>query len=498
MSKITGQSHSGSFLIEGREILGTLEEAGEQTNLYLHDPKFFNVGRKAETTVHGKLHNLIKVSLLDCLCPGTGSLGMQGDRIHTANVFPHYIVSGDRHLGDEEKVISQIHFRIGDADTLFYDFDAFGEVIHSEKFIRDIVNANQRPGEPETPVGEYPHIFYFTGVYDVADFDTPIGRFGARHSPSYKFPGPHGFEFNNAIVTSLAFTDPVNFRTALQGLIDVQRYLGLLIGRPQNVTGIVLAIPEPGRKHPHLLEVDWSMIYRYDYATEKRNPHPMDVLIDPIGAKESFAAITRTYFSKGDAWQTPRSRFYGNFAERRHYSVDRLVSAANMFDILPDSLLGEPPKLVEAVRTAKETARVAFKALPPSADRESILGALGRLGKWTLKKKIASRLESFAPLVEDRLPELGLVCDKAVNARNYFVHGGDQEFDYNKFERLLWMFVDTLEFTFAASDLADAGWNLRTWMDKSSISHRFGGFVHEYRSDLALLKKALAEAKDGG
>jgi hypothetical protein len=186
-------------------------------------------------------------------------------------------------------------------------------------------------------------------------------------------------------------------------------------------------------------------------------------------------------------------RYANNFEEGRSYTIDRLVSAANMFDILPDSVFGPAPVLGADVLAAQKTARQAFKVLADSPDRVSILSALGRLGKWTLKKKIASRLPKFVTEAQDRYPELTMVTEEAVNARNFFVHGGQREFDHGKYERLLWFFVDTLEFVFAASDLGEAGWSVKAWADRSSVSHPFGSYTLEYKADLALLKKALAE-----
>jgi hypothetical protein len=493
MSKIKGKTLSGSFTIEAREILGNLTEAGEKTHLNLHDPEFFNISRDPETCIQGKLHNLIKVSLLDCICPGTGWQGMGEERMSTARVFPHYVISGTTHIGPHDKVITEIDFCINDATALFYDFDAFGSVIHGEKFIKEIANGGRDGNRVAT--GPHPKIFYFTGVYEMARIETALGTFTARHAPSYNFPGPWGFNFKNTIVTALEFAEPVTFNIALQRLIDLKRYLSLLVGRPQNITNIVLTVPEEGEEHPNRLDVDWSLLRSVDDSEESRSPNPRDVLVDPIGDKTGFAAMTTAYFSRQDAWRTPRGRFYTNFEKHRFYSVDRLIGAANMFDILPSEIFGPPPTLSPELLTAQQTARDAFRPLAHSPDRASVLGALSRLGTWSLKKKIASRLDKFLPKVADRFPELAMVTEKAVNARNFYVHGGEREFDYDEWDRTRNFFVDALEFVFAASDLAEAGWNPRTWMNHSSISHRFGGFVYEYEQDLKQLKMALVGNK---
>jgi hypothetical protein len=494
MSKISDQTHSGTFTIKGRDILGNLKVAGDKSDLHLYDKDFFHIGDDASDCIHGTLHDLTKVSLFQNICPGTGSQGGKAGHISVAHAFPHYVISGDYHLLPDAKVITRIDFRINDADMLFYDHDAFGEVIRSARFIEQIANANGEVRGKKVETGPYPHIFYFTGMYSMAKIPTAIGTVTADHSPSYRWPGPWGIEFNNRIVTGLDFDTPLDFTTALRRLIDLQRYLELLIGRPQNLTDVTLTVPVEGEEHPPRLSVDWSLLNSYDYSDEDRRPQPHDMLIEPIAAKEQFSDVTAKYFGRSDTWETARMRFATNFDKHRHYTIGRLVSAANIFDILPDVTYGAPPVLPSEIQEARTKAREIFKSLPASGDRESILSALGRLGKWSLKKKIASRLEKFLPVVVHKLPELGMVTERAVDCRNFFVHGGDRKFDYIKHERLLWFFVDTLEFVFAASDLTEAGWDVKAWVDKrTSLSHRFGGYVFEYLADLKLLKQALAE-----
>jgi hypothetical protein len=70
----------------------------------------------------------------------------------------------------------------------------------------------------------------------------------------------------------------------------------------------------------------------------------------------------------------------------------------------------------ENVEEAKRVAKAAFRKLPDSVDRSSVLGALGRVGKWTLKKKIASRLDKVIDQVAERFPEIAMVTEEASTA----------------------------------------------------------------------------------
>ena len=57
----------------------------------LHHPEFFFVEAKADLTVHGKLTDLTRVSLLGCLGAVVAMPTMRGDeRYHTANERKDY------------------------------------------------------------------------------------------------------------------------------------------------------------------------------------------------------------------------------------------------------------------------------------------------------------------------------------------------------------------------------------------------------------------------
>ena len=79
-----------------------------------------------------------------------------------------------------------------------------------------------------------------------------------------------------------------------------------------------------------------------------------------------------------------RVQFSDGFSNGNQYDVRRLVSSANMFDILPASAVPNDVELSDELQKAKAEARRIFKDLPRSAERDSVLGALGRLGKASL------------------------------------------------------------------------------------------------------------------
>jgi len=152
--------------------------------------------------------------------------------------------------------------------------------------------------------------------------------------------------------------------------------------------------------------------------------------------------------------------------------------------------------LTEELSKAQTESRIMFRALPQSPERASILNALGRLGKSNLKHKVRYRAQKLIDVGGEWFPELSKVTDEAVNCRNYYVHGTEQRFDYDRNFDLVTFFTNTLEFVFAASDLIEAGWDLKSWVLRgTTMSHPFGSYRANYPMGLKRLGEALAIAK---
>ena len=161
-----------------------------------------------------------------------------------------------------------------------------------------------------------------------------------------------------------------------------------------------------------------------------------------------------------------------------------------MFDILPASAVPVdvilPPELLDARVRGREL----FRALPDTPERNSVLNALGRIGKSNLKGKIRHRAGPIVNVLGDRFRDLLNVVDEAVDCRNHYVHGTFPSYDYadNFFETVAF-FTDTLEFVFGASDLMESRWDIGEWSRRgSSLSHRFGAYCASYQERLAKLR----------
>ena len=163
-----------------------------------------------------------------------------------------------------------------------------------------------------------------------------------------------------------------------------------------------------------------------------------------------------------------------------------------MYDLLPESCFPDVPPLDGNLASSVQKAKEIFQALPYSTDQNSILGALGRAGTLTLKRKIRFRTEVVSQLIGEKIPNIERVAEEAVKLRNRYVHGSPTRIDYRKNPDLEIFLTDTLEFVFAASDLVDAGWNIHDWIKRGPhLHHPFARYIETYLENWKDLKRLI-------
>ena len=177
----------------------------------------------------------------------------------------------------------------------------------------------------------------------------------------------------NTISVTITFSEPVAFAEAVTRTATLNSYLGMLVGRPQNILKLAVRLA-PEAENTAFLRVYWSMPPRREPSHEKEKPHPADVLLDAVREPDQFSRVLANWLQAQGDRREARGRFFGCFADQHYYSVDRLVAAANMFDILPASAVPADIALSEGQENVRDAARKLFRALPPSAERDSVLG----------------------------------------------------------------------------------------------------------------------------
>ena len=459
---------TGTFLIpDEREVFGSLRICGEDSEVVIFHDDLIPPVSENYFSIMGELHDGRLVSLLQCVLLSINSKNTGSDRKkHSARLFPHYVVLGSSHISPSDSCIVCISFVMKDASALFYDYDTFSIVLDTKPFIPLLQKDKEKIRNIE--IGEHPIISYFTGKFDIAVVETALGEVKAHHSPSFGPGGPQGVRIDNKVVVTLPPPEPVTFQDAINRMSVLLRFFELVLGKEQPLIDLTVRLSGQMDNSPPV------SIYRsYSPDTPNTNnsdksqsPHPADVLVSIVDKTEQYSTVLINYLASDSERHDSRARLRSELNIGHHYTINRLIAAANIFDILPDTAYPEKPILSQELATAKEKARNLFKVLPNSIERSSMLGAIGRIGGLSLKHKIRYRVINAG--LDKYFPRLMEVLEEAVNCRNHYVHGTPGRLDYSSNVDLECFFTDAMEFTFAASDLIDAGWDFMKWSNGSS------------------------------
>lgn len=481
----------GTFeLPGGQRAAGELRLRGSRTLLRVHSdnplPRVGQGGYVTGVTDRGEC-----VSLVDCHTQGAGQTNFSGGSTkHHSEIFPHYVATGRQHMRPNEACVAGVHFTTTDLTSLFYDFDAFSHVVDARPLIDTVLRERRATRPVET--GDWPQVFYFTGKTHIVEVDTTHGKVSVRHSPSYNMGGPEGAYIKNRIVVSIEPETPVSFEAAMASMHEVCCFLSLVAGRVQGIECIDVSTTELIDGHPCWLTIHQSFQWAARGSDNVFKPHPSDVPLDPIHSADEFRYVLADWLRRHKIWRVARLRYLSCLRKANKYGPDRLIAAANMFDILPASAGPAEVPLTEEVAKARASCVQILRELSVGVDRNAALSALGRMGKPSLPKKVAHRVSVVESAFGARFPDLQLVAATAVKCRNFYVHGSSGDVDFEKVEPLVPFLTDALEFVFAASDLLDAGWDYRRWLTTpKGRGHGFSRFRSGYDGSLAELHKAL-------
>lgn len=481
----------GTFsLSDGQTAVGELVLAGTKSNLRLHSDEFLQPVEDG-SCLTGTTYEHDCVTLIDCRSPGSGhSSRMDGPIRYHADVFPHYVAVGDRHFSPTVNCITGIHFSTTDLKTLFYDFDAFSHVIDSRPIIDAVLAERRRDRTVEA--GEWPHVYYFTGKDRIVEVNTAIGKISVNHRPRFSMGGPSGFYMKNRIAVSIEPDSPIAFDTAVERMYEMCCFLSVAAGRAQGIERIDISTVELINGIPQMMQIHPS----YQWKTkdvEHHRPHPGDVPLNPIDHRAEFDTVLADWLRRHSGWRAARGQYLGCLRKGNKYGVDRLVAAANMFDILPADAFPPSSPLDASLALTRDACAQLLRKHPQGPDRDSALSALGRLGQPSLPKKVAHRASIVDSRIGSRFPDLQFVANTAVKCRNYYVHGSSGDLDFDRIRPLAHFLTDALEFVFAASDLIEAGWNSSRWISESGgWGHSFARFKANYDMGLMELRRATA------
>lgn len=481
---------AGTFIApDGLEVFGNLHLNGRNTTLHLNLKNELPQSTEPRA-IDGTLFDLRKVSCLECFLLSAVNGWRGTEQHHNVDIFPHFITVGQRHFTWGEPSIAAVCFSTPDLPLIFNDYKAFGHVFTSKSVIESLVNGGEHPRGVE--FGDYPEAFYFSGKHEIVGIDTLIGKLQVEHRPTSRIGGTTGLDVKDKLVLYLKYAEPVSLDTCIERIMSVHRFLSLIAGRKQSIESLYLDLIDDPKPNACPLELHW-MHAPLGEGDEVDNLHPGDIPLDAVQRTAEFKAVLVDWLKREPEWRTARIRYADCASKGNSYGVDRLVAAANMFDILPLDAVSTALPLSEDLILAREECRKIFKRLSPGPERNGILGALGRMHVPSLTKKVLHHVDVVNSKLAKRFPNLSVAAIAAVKCRNYFVHGSSDNFDFPKLEPFVPFLTDALEFVFATSDLINAGWDAEAWGNRHySVGHSFTRFRWGYQEQIACLEQALS------
>jgi hypothetical protein len=441
-------------------------------------------GTSTAKTIYGQTTRG-KVSCVDCISTGAQWTFDGVSKAEQATIFPHYVTHGDVFFDPEAGAIAGVMFRFTDIDVLFGWPGSVGSFVASPALMESILVEAKK--ESRSTAGETPVVSYFDGQAEVWSIQTAIGKISVRNVLEFDAQHP----FTHRLVMSITFDAPIGFTESVDRLHQVRQCMTVIAGRAQALDAIKLTLYSanpPGASGPTRLNLEWCLSPQGPAESDlplRRFALPLDRLRRP----GEFSTVLSGWFARDKAWHWPRTRYVECIEHGRNYSADRLVAAANMFDLLPDSIYVAPGALEPDVAEAVVQAKAMFRRLPGSIDRDSVLNALGRVGKLSLPKKVGQRGDIVLSHLDAKLPSLQTVLKAAIQCRNHLVHGSD--FDIDAVEPFIALMTDSLEFVFIASDLIELGWQAAMWAEcTGSGGHRFAEFLDAYGGSIEDFVKA--------
>lgn len=415
------------------------------------------------TIITGELTCGTKVTLLGCK-----------KQANSTNLSFDYVISGWQHLHENDKNIVEIQFTVDDTKSLRWDPVFPG--------------ASEDTSDTETGSVEW------NWMPEIFQADTALGHISARYawdiSSMQLFPPfPPDLHIQGDIIISLTFLSECSLEFAFGAARKVIYFLAMISGYPvAMVQAAIFPKSMPTWKF-EVLPVPYYLPV-YDSVSRESDTEPI------VKDGEAMAQLLTQWIALGEGVQESENSIASRWEARKRYHTscllkghvfdeDRLVAAANLYDLLPSSAVQSDFHVADDFCSAIKAARCIFKKLPKKDDihhtRSRGLADLARLRKPTLKNKIQARAKIFTDQTTPDFDQIRLITDKAVQLRNQFVHGPDSSEEVPL--GLLVVCTITLEFVFVVSELMEAGWeiqDLRQWPRVQHFIRRYPYYYDEF------------------
>lgn len=496
----THDQYNGVFLSSDSQFAGHLSIAGADSLVKLIGKSFWGRPETEYADIHGMLGDGRKASLLNCVLHGQTQYRFDENTQFESTFFPNYVVVGEEFIRSNEPVIRAVRYHFENVASLLSGHKTFQSLRPDPDDVRRLLEEGHKRSEKiaeqhgwpkrlfEPEIGEHPHLLYFSGVWEIIASDTKFGRISLTNRTSHGAGTAAGIGIDNEVTANIEFVEPKTLSAAIRALYTLHGLFELSLGRRQRYRWIELELThrtkDDERELHQTARLYWSLCN--ERIEDNSKTSLVDILLAPDRRPEEFAKVAAGWMDSAAIMGDPRERFATAFFGR--YGINRIIGAANMFDLLSESRAPKKKEPDALLKAAVEQCRKTFATLPDSFAKQSVLSALGRVGTASLRDKVNHRAHKVMAAGGDKFPSLYLPCNHAVLARNHYVHGSQASFDYQEHFTEFAFITDTLEFVFAISDLLDLGWDLKSWMcEGTSMTHAFSAYIINYPENMRRL-----------
>ena len=490
-------SHLAHFTVQGAEHAGMLILDGTKSKLEIYADEFLHIPAEQMKRVIGVSRDGVRITGVNCVGAEVGGTSTYyGTKRHYISMFPNFVVFGPRHLNPEEAEISALTFSFSQANQLFYDWGTFGHILRKHKLsfglLREILKY-VKSSPKKRRRGGWLDLYFHWERGPIIEIKNALGTIKAVSATSSSMPSPSGIRVQSKVMVHVDFASPCTFEAVLRAQYILMLFFELVSQSRQNVEEIALTHKDAVQEEP--LKVYIS----HDEHEELGSLQPTDVLVSGGLHSEEFEVTLNTWLETYDARGGARRRFVEGFRHGYSYDVDRLIGAANAFDLLPAADFGEATALpadVEALVAECEKhvndGAAASKAILEYKER--LLNMFGLVRSLNLRRKVLLRYATLPGELTSWLPEMENMIAHSIRARNFFVHGTSTKFSAEALYTHAPFFTDTLEFIFATSELQLCGWNSKRWAKESFSSSRLKWYISNYKENA----KRVIESLEGG
>ena len=480
---------------EGRRVAGQIKLKRRElfsSNVILTADESFHISHG--DSLHGVSEHG-KVSLLDCVRDGSFGFMTMGDdfEIHHDNVSFRYALFGDRHVYSDEKCIRRIRFTLEGAESSVFMLDMSEKYGYLPNPDEEILNAIERK-RPEYLKGELvkgkAKVSYFRGEWDfLPSFETVHGTVHVgRNAPGGFFR--RGMEDTHRITVDFD-DEPTTLEGAWVKMRDIRQFFAWMMGYSPEWKDVLAST---SRLDKDGFRANLEVFCPSEWKEVPEDKRLYGSLIDASRHPDHFMEVMTKWLERNSNTRrkSANERFFGSMRRTSERVIeDRIVAAANTFDLLPDEDKPDVQPLPDDVWQVLEDAKnKVSKLLPSGTLREDVLNALGCI---RANRRLRDIVEHRAEVVldhygADTLRQLMDVVRLAVKCRNYYTHGPNDldpgDVDYANHEIVIFL-TETLEFIYGASELLLCGWD--SGKSVRDEKHPLGGYVKSYDTKRSMI-----------